>query len=211
MKVAPEVGQIWVAQPHGLSPAALTAGLFSWKRFVRIEAVDVKHDKIRISTVWTPERDEALRRLHAEGLSASQIAIELDCGLTRNAVIGRTHRLGLSRAARPKPEKTRPRPRQAGGDYTIAGRINRKLKQDPMRPPAPPVESPAELPAEAVPRRQQRRPKQFFELKESDCRYPYGEQSFLFCAAEALPNRSYCGEHFALCCPGIAAKSNRAE
>jgi len=156
------------------------------------------------STVWHAERDEALRRLHAEGLSAGRIAIELDCGLTRNAVIGRIHRLGLSLAARTKPEKTRPRPRQAGGDNSIAGRINRKLKQEPMRPPAP------ALPAEAVPRRPQRRRKQFFELKESDCRFPFGEQSFVFCAAEALPNRSYCGEHFALCCPGIAAKSNRA-
>jgi GcrA cell cycle regulator len=150
-------------------------------------------------TNWPAERDEALKRLHAEGLSTSRIAIELDCGLTRNAVIGRIHRLGLSRAAKPQP-------RQAGGDYTIAGRINRKLQQEPMRPPAPP----AELPAEAVPCRPQRRRKQFFELEESDCRFPFGEQSFVFCAAAALPNRSYCGEHFALCCPGIAAKSNRA-
>jgi len=158
-------------------------------------------------TVWHAERDEALRRLHAEGLSAGRIAIELDCGLTRNAVIGRIHRLGLSRPKPPKPPKLRPQPRQAGGDYTIAGRINRKLKQEPMRPPAP------ALPAEAVPRRPRRRRKQFFELKESDCRFPFGEPgsgSFFFCAAETLPNRSYCSEHFALCCPGIAARSNRA-
>ena len=44
---------------------------------------------------WTEERVEMLKRLWQEGLSASQIAGELG-GVTRNAVIGKVHRLGLS-------------------------------------------------------------------------------------------------------------------
>ncbi len=44
---------------------------------------------------WTDERVELLRRMWAEGQSASQIAKELG-GVTRNAVIGKVHRLGLS-------------------------------------------------------------------------------------------------------------------
>ena len=44
---------------------------------------------------WTDERVELLKNLWAEGLSASQIAAELG-GITRNAVIGKVHRLGLS-------------------------------------------------------------------------------------------------------------------
>ena len=44
---------------------------------------------------WTDERVEALRKLWAEGLSASQIAAQLG-GVTRNAVIGKVHRLKLS-------------------------------------------------------------------------------------------------------------------
>src|SRR4051812_6375347 len=45
---------------------------------------------------WTDERVELLAKLWSEGLSASQIAAELGGGVTRNAVIGKVHRLGLS-------------------------------------------------------------------------------------------------------------------
>ena len=56
---------------------------------------------------WTPERVEMLTRLWAEGLSARQIAAKLG-GVTRNAVIGKAHRLNLQRGAEevepiPKP------------------------------------------------------------------------------------------------------------
>ncbi len=57
---------------------------------------------------WTDERVETLKRMWAEGQSASQIAKELG-GVTRNAVIGKVHRLGLSNrsdeaeAAAPEP------------------------------------------------------------------------------------------------------------
>ncbi|NBU29555.1 MAG: GcrA cell cycle regulator, partial [Caulobacteraceae bacterium] len=44
---------------------------------------------------WTDERVNTLRTLWAEGLSASQIAKQLGGGVTRNAVIGKVHRLGL--------------------------------------------------------------------------------------------------------------------
>ena len=44
---------------------------------------------------WTDDRVETLKRMWAEGQSASQIAKELG-GVTRNAVIGKVHRLGLS-------------------------------------------------------------------------------------------------------------------
>ena len=45
---------------------------------------------------WTDERVELLKKLWSDGLSASQIAAELGDGVTRNAVIGKVHRLGLS-------------------------------------------------------------------------------------------------------------------
>ena len=51
---------------------------------------------------WTDERVGTLKKLWLEGLSASQIAKQLG-GVTRNAVIGKVHRLGLSgRAASPR-------------------------------------------------------------------------------------------------------------
>jgi GcrA cell cycle regulator len=55
---------------------------------------------------WTDERVEALKKLWLDGLSASQIAKQLGSGLTRNAVIGKVHRLGLSgRAAASTPQR----------------------------------------------------------------------------------------------------------
>ena len=54
---------------------------------------------------WTDERVELLKKLWQDGLSASQIAKQLG-GVTRNAVIGKVHRLGLSgRAAPSKPAR----------------------------------------------------------------------------------------------------------
>lgn len=59
---------------------------------------------------WTDERVELMRKLWLEGLSASQIAAELSNGITRNAVIGKVHRLGLSgRAKAPKQAALPPR------------------------------------------------------------------------------------------------------
>src|SRR5258708_6054672 len=49
---------------------------------------------------WTDERVELLKKLWQDGLSASQIAAELG-GVTRNAVIGKVHRLGLSGRGQP--------------------------------------------------------------------------------------------------------------
>ena len=55
---------------------------------------------------WTDERVETLKKLWLDGLSASQIAKQLG-GVTRNAVIGKVHRLGLSgRAAPSHPSRT---------------------------------------------------------------------------------------------------------
>jgi GcrA cell cycle regulator len=60
---------------------------------------------------WTEERVELLKKLWLEGLSASQIAGVLGEGVTRNAVIGKVHRLKLS--GRAKPASSTPRVRQA--------------------------------------------------------------------------------------------------
>ena len=56
---------------------------------------------------WTEDRVELLKTLWAEGLSAAQIANKMG-GVTRNAVIGKVHRLGLSGRATPaKPQRGR--------------------------------------------------------------------------------------------------------
>jgi len=60
---------------------------------------------------WTDERVELLRKLWMDGLSASQIAAELANGITRNAVIGKVHRLGLSGRVKCAAPSSAPRPR----------------------------------------------------------------------------------------------------
>ena len=71
---------------------------------------------------WTDERVETLKRMWAEGQSASQIAKELG-GVTRNAVIGKVHRLGLSNrtsgATKPS-DKTESKASKTAGSATKA-------------------------------------------------------------------------------------------
>src|ERR1700709_2830864 len=83
---------------------------------------------------WTDERVELLKKLWADGLSASQIAGELG-GITRNAVIGKVHRLGPS--GRPKaPSSSVPLPAHR--------RVRQVPPARPARPPkAPPLCGPA--------------------------------------------------------------------
>ena len=62
---------------------------------------------------WTEERVELLKKLWLEGLSASQIAGVLGEGVTRNAVIGKVHRLKLTGRAKPASSAPRARTRAA--------------------------------------------------------------------------------------------------
>ena len=73
---------------------------------------------------WTDERVELLKKLWADGLSASQIAAELG-GITRNAVIGKVHRLGLSGRAK-SASSAAPRPRKAAFGHAHAAHRTRR-------------------------------------------------------------------------------------
>ena len=88
----------------GPEPAAATARPFYERRTMSIET-------------WTAERIEQLRHCIASGLTCSQTAAEI--GVTRNAVIGKIHRLGLS-PARPAGASARNSPpRQAPADFAV--------------------------------------------------------------------------------------------
>ncbi len=82
---------------------------------------------------WTDERVETLKRMWGEGQSASQIAKELG-GVTRNAVIGKVHRLGLSNRVGGKDDEVETPVAQAAAPRPDPG---------PARPdPAPRAEAP---------------------------------------------------------------------
>jgi GcrA cell cycle regulator len=99
---------------------------------------------------WTDERVETLKRMWAEGQSASQIAKELG-GVTRNAVIGKVHRLGLSnRVGGSDKDEAEIEPVVAKTEAPAAGRAEApsQARVQPAPRPAAPV---AERPAAAAP------------------------------------------------------------
>src|SRR5512136_1031948 len=71
---------------------------------------------------WSDERVELLRKLWSDGLSAAQVAAELGAGVTRNAVIGKIHRLGLAERGKPAnaPRPRAPRPARATAGEAVS-------------------------------------------------------------------------------------------
>jgi GcrA cell cycle regulator len=144
---------------------------------------------------WTDERVESLKKLWGDGLSASQIAAELG-GITRNAVIGKVHRLGLSGRAK-SPSSTAPRPRKP----RAAGNMMR-LARPAMRGNtalAPMYETDADpepAPTENIIPIGQRCT--LLELNESKCRWPIGDPGsteFYFCGGAPVDGLPYCTYH----------------
>ena len=92
---------------------------------------------------WTDERVETLKRMWGEGQSASQIAKELG-GVTRNAVIGKVHRLGLSNRA------------GAGGNAAKpAAKEKPAVAAAPVKPAAKPAAKTKAAPASTPPKEEQ--------------------------------------------------------
>src|SRR6516165_103260 len=153
---------------------------------------------------WTDERVELLRKLWLEGLSASQIANELANGLTRNAVIGKVHRLGLSgRVKTNAAASIEEEPQQA--------QVKQPQRSADPRPGVPPIigntalafkpvpiEAPAPLPSEDVVIPLSERVT-IMELREAMCRWPLGDPTlpeFRFCGArKPLGEGPYCAYH----------------
>lgn len=157
--------------------------------------LDITTSNIPIET-WTEDRVAMLRRLWADGLSASQIAGELG-GISRNAAIGKLHRLGLTgqdRAPRTsgprKPRAStavfRPRPRPAVSGNTALAADPRLTFDAALEP---------EVEADIIPIGQRCT---LLELSDDTCRWPIGdpgEPDFYFCGGRPAHGLPYCGYH----------------
>ncbi|MCF3641967.1 GcrA family cell cycle regulator [Rhizobium sp. TRM95111] len=155
---------------------------------------------------WTDERVEKLKKLWAEGLSASQIAAQLG-GVSRNAVIGKVHRLnlpgraksgGVPSPARPKRPVTTARPANYPARVatrTVARPAGATLLQE-------------EIDVDFLPEQQTRadsnvvvpmsRRLELTQLTERTCKWPNGDplkDDFHFCGNEAPDNSPYCNYH----------------
>ncbi|MBD8893137.1 GcrA family cell cycle regulator [Roseibium litorale] len=154
---------------------------------------------------WTNERVELLKKLWTDGLSASQIAGELG-GVTRNAVIGKVHRLGLSgRAKTPapaaKPRKARPagQPSSSGSSRPASaqpqtqGATALKMDAEPanviaIKPQIEPAAEPVPISERAT----------ILTLTERTCKWPIGDPStadFYFCGRNSDVGVPYCAHH----------------
>ncbi len=135
---------------------------------------------------WTDERVETLRKLWLDGLSASQIAKQLG-GVTRNAVIGKVHRLGLSGRATPsqpsRPSFKAPRPPRP---VVSQPTIRRVVEHHPA--PAPRPVTYVEEPGTAT----------VLTLGAHMCKWPIGDpasDNFTFCGRRSASEGPYCVEH----------------
>jgi len=164
---------------------------------------------------WNDERVELLKNLWVNGLSASQIAIELG-GITRNAVIGKVHRLGLSGRTKapptsaPRPRKPRPSPHvmrvsrpATRGNTALATLHSYDLD----------IEAGPQLVENIVPIGQRCT---LLELSEGKCRWPVGDPGspeFFFCGGKPLESLPYCGYHSRLAYQPVAERrrERRAE
>jgi GcrA cell cycle regulator len=143
------------------------------------------------NTPWTAERDEALKRLWADGYSASLIADKIAGGdkITRCAVIGRVHRLKLPGRKHRPPSQRKPYPRANGAPKPPRPRPPPKPKPPP--PPPPP-------PSPTAPMRPDMRKLPLLQLEPQQCRFPQGDPKcgpFFFCAADTREGEVYCPHH----------------
>ena len=145
---------------------------------------------------WTDEIVEQLKQHWIDGKSASQIAGLLGNGVTRNAVIGKVHRLGLAgRAKSPSTAASRPPRRMAPAAHRVAGprlshapRMTRGATALAFAPQAlSELESQEEFESVVVPMSLR---VTIIELKESMCRWPLGDP--------ASSEFRYCGYHCGL-------------
>ena len=157
---------------------------------------------------WTDERVEKLKRLWSEGLSASQIAAQLG-GVSRNAVIGKVHRLnlpgrakagGVATSARTAPKRPAPTARPAN----YPSRVPTRSVPQPVGATALKEEFEAETVHETriapstnvvVPISRQLA---LTDLTERTCKWPVGDplkDDFHFCGCESPDTSPYCNYH----------------
>ena len=156
---------------------------------------------------WTDERVELLKKLWAEGLSASQIAAQLG-GVSRNAVIGKVHRLKLS--GRGKTGSSQPRTKKVGmsaGQGARGGQSSGAVRatvtktigatalqaQYEVDAVAEVVTKPAADVVVPISRRLS-----LAQLTERTCKWPIGDplaEDFHFCGNDSQESGPYCAYH----------------
>ncbi|MDT2075084.1 MAG: GcrA family cell cycle regulator [Planktomarina sp.] len=181
---------------------------------------------------WTDERVEVLKKMWGEGQSASVIAKELG-GVTRNAVIGKVHRLGLSNrvtsttakaAAKGKPKvelKAKPAA-PATSRKAVSALENVRItppavrKIIPAGQPLPPQPSANEISPEALAKvseiEKTAKRISLMELTEKTCKWPVGDpatEDFWFCGLSVKVGKPYCEAHVGVAFQPMSSRRDR--
>ncbi len=186
---------------------------------------------------WTDDRVEMLKKMWGEGQSASQIAKELG-GVTRNAVIGKVHRLGLSNRtttggaaktdAKAKPAaKVDAKPKAAPkAAQEPAAKVEAEPPARPSLParkqiipagqPLPPQPSANEISPEALAKVNEIEKKakrlNLMELTERTCKWPVGDpatEDFWFCGLPVQQGKPYCEAHVGVAFQPMSSRRDR--
>ncbi len=126
---------------------------------------------------WSDDRVDVLKKLWGEGKTAAEIAKELGEGVTRNAVIGKAHRLKLSSRVSPIQQNTK------------------KIKSNNDSPRLPPRRPSKKVPIILG------KEVQMEDLRDKMCRWPNGDpqgDDFSFCGCGTVEGTPYCDDHAAI-------------
>jgi len=175
---------------------------------------------------WTEDRVERLKQLWNDGMSASQIAKQLG-EVTRNAVIGKVHRLGLSHrgsgsgeAAPAEEAQSEPEPSGAPPADPPKPEETRQDAKPPAvadasqpRPPGQPTREEEEARATLAEIEKMARRLDLLELTERTCKWPIGDPSqegFHFCGLPAETGKPYCRHHVPVAYQPMSTRRDRS-
>ena len=171
---------------------------------------------------WTEQQIQTLKKMWGNGFSASDIAKHLGGGLTRNAVIGKAHRLKLS--SRPAVAKPEDGHLAANGISSVGVSINRvSTKKRAMLRPLPPVQTPVRTMAQSTIRESWRPIESVVKRTEGiavtkagerHCRWPIGDPrspDFRFCGCSAHEGLPYCIDHARVAYQTVSKRSRASD
>lgn len=183
-----------------MDPALIAERLGCPESYVRqVRSSGNRASRPRNGGLWSDEQTTLLERLWKEGLTASQIGDRI--GVSRCAVLGKVHRLGLRGRVFPSRDGDRqvfrkePKPRKPSLPSTTG-----------FKRAVPPSEPYVEIPTNEIPTRT------ILTVESGECRFPIGDPrmpGFGLCGHEAIPGGPYCLGHArrAYLLPEVAEKS----